>query len=115
MARKTLIRQLIGKWGIMSVEMQQAYTTDMSVIDEDGTVRYVDSPQTVEEQTNRDIVENANTVEFDETVVEEKPTPEPAPEPVPEAPKPKRASAKAKKESEPAPEYSEEIDGPEWG
>lgn len=115
MAKKTMIRQLIGKWGIMSVEMQQAYTTDMSVIDEDGTVRYVDSPQTVEEQTKQDIVENANTVEFDETVVEAEPAPEPVPEPVPEAPKPKKTSAKAKKEPEPVPEYSEEIDGPEWG
>lgn len=28
MAKKTMLRQLISKWGVMSVEMQQAYTAD---------------------------------------------------------------------------------------
>lgn len=37
MAIKTMLRQLISKWGIMSVEMQTAYTSDMHVINEDGT------------------------------------------------------------------------------
>lgn len=31
MALKTMYRQLIGKYGIMSIEMQQAYTEDMTV------------------------------------------------------------------------------------
>ena len=42
MAIKTMIRQLISKWGIMSTEMQQAYETDQAVIHEDGTRDYVD-------------------------------------------------------------------------
>lgn len=42
MAIKTMIRQLISKWGIMSVEMQQAYEADMAVIHEDGSKDYVD-------------------------------------------------------------------------
>lgn len=31
MAKKTLLRQLISKWGIMSTEMQQAFTNDTAV------------------------------------------------------------------------------------
>lgn len=71
MAKKTMIRKLIGKWGIMSVEMQQAYEKDMAVIDADGTARYVDNePVDVEVQVQQDIAENANTIDF---VVEETP------------------------------------------
>lgn len=73
MAKKTLIRQLIGKWGPMSVEMQQAYEKDMSVIDEDGTARYVDNTVDVEMQVAEDIEANANTVDFEEAEVVENP------------------------------------------
>lgn len=44
MACKTMIRQLISKWGIMSVEMQKAFDADMGVLDKDGNVNYVDTP-----------------------------------------------------------------------
>lgn len=43
MAFKTMLRQLISKWGIMSIEMQQAYEGDMAYIKEDGTKEYVDN------------------------------------------------------------------------
>lgn len=43
MAFKTLLRQLISKWGIMSIEMQTAYESDMAVINEDGSKDYVDN------------------------------------------------------------------------
>ena len=43
MAFKTMLRQLISKWGIMSIEMQNAVEKDMGVINEDGTVDYVDN------------------------------------------------------------------------
>lgn len=43
MAYKTMLRQLISKWGIMSIEMQQAMDSDMGTIHEDGTVDYVDN------------------------------------------------------------------------
>ena len=45
MAYKTMLRQLISKWGIMSIEMQEAYTKDMSVVKEDGTYDYVDTQE----------------------------------------------------------------------
>lgn len=43
MAYKTMLRQLISKWGIMSTEMQNAYENDMAVINEDGSKEYVDN------------------------------------------------------------------------
>lgn len=44
MAYKTMLRQLISKWGIMSIEMQQAFEGDMSLVNDDGSFNYVDSP-----------------------------------------------------------------------
>ena len=43
MAYKTMLRQLISKWGIMSIEMQTAMDKDMAAINEDGSVDYVDN------------------------------------------------------------------------
>jgi recombination protein RecT len=43
MAYKTMLRQLISKWGIMSIEMQTALEKDMATIKEDGKVEYVDN------------------------------------------------------------------------
>ena len=43
MAKKTLLRQLISKWGIMSVDMERAYVGDQAVIREDGTPDYIDN------------------------------------------------------------------------
>lgn len=45
MACKTLLRQLLSKWGIMSIEMQNAFKNDMAVLHEDGA-DYVDAPET---------------------------------------------------------------------
>lgn len=43
MAYKTMLRQLISKWGIMSIEMQNAIDSDMAVLKEDGTKDYIDN------------------------------------------------------------------------
>lgn len=43
MACKTMLRQLISKWGIMSIDLQRAFESDMSMIAEDGSPEYVDS------------------------------------------------------------------------
>lgn len=45
MAFKTLLRQLISKWGIMSIELQNAFEKDMGVIQEDGSVEFLDNPE----------------------------------------------------------------------
>lgn len=52
MAYKTMLRQLISKWGVMSVEMQEAYSKDMATINEDGKVDYIDNtPDTIDTPT----------------------------------------------------------------
>ena len=51
MAYKTMLRQLISKWGIMSIDLQTAIDSDMAVIREDGTKDYVElEPVDVEAQ-----------------------------------------------------------------
>lgn len=53
MAFKTMLRQLISKWGIMSIEMQNAVESDMAVINEDGSKSYVDNvPDAIETETH---------------------------------------------------------------
>lgn len=42
MAHKTMLRQLISKWGTMSIDLQNAIDKDMAVIHEDGKTEYVD-------------------------------------------------------------------------
>lgn len=48
MAYKTMLRQLISKWGPMSVEMQEAFDADMAVIREDGLKDYVEHDGTAD-------------------------------------------------------------------
>jgi len=60
MAMKTMLRQLIGKWGIMSIEMITAMDSDMGIIRQDGTVDYVET-------------EDANVVYEQETEPAEEP------------------------------------------
>ena len=43
MAYKTMLRQLISKYGPMSAEMEKAYVGDQSVVDENGDPMYVDN------------------------------------------------------------------------
>ena len=62
MAYKTMLRQLISKWGIMSVDMQKAMESDMAEIKEDGTYEYVDNEyditEPIQEESQPNIVEN---------------------------------------------------------
>ena len=46
MALKTMLRQLISKWGIMSIDLQNAIDKDMAVIHGDGKTDYVDAVKT---------------------------------------------------------------------
>ncbi len=43
MAHKTMLRQLISKWGTMSIDLQKAIDKDMAVIQEDGSADYVEN------------------------------------------------------------------------
>ena len=80
MAYKTMLRQLISKWGIMSIDMVSALDADMAVINEDGTKNYVDN--------------EADIIDIPEEDVKE------VPEEKEEAPK-KEAATNDKKEAEP--------------
>jgi recombination protein RecT len=60
MAFKTILRRLISKYGVMSIEMQDAYTKDMAVLHENGDYEYVDNPQE-EEKTTIDVKEEKPT------------------------------------------------------
>ena len=51
MAYKTMLRQLISKWGIMSIDMQKAMDGDMGAINDDGSVDYVDNVDEASEET----------------------------------------------------------------
>lgn len=57
MAYKTMLRQLISKWGVMSVDLQKAYEADEALIKEDGTAEYID----IEEAPATAPVQPANT------------------------------------------------------
>ena len=45
MAIKTMLRQLISKWGIMSIEMQEVYKKDMAVLSEDSEPEFIDGTE----------------------------------------------------------------------
>jgi len=63
MAKKTMLRQLISKWGVMSIELEKAYLSDNASIREDGTPDFFDAPNydAIKDDTNKEIEENANT------------------------------------------------------
>lgn len=51
MALKTMLRQIISKWGIMSIELQAAFERDESLLNEDGSFEYVDNAADAPEET----------------------------------------------------------------
>ena len=65
MAFKTMLRQLISKWGIMSIEMASAMDSDMAVINEDGTKDYVENETDVIDITEvaSEVVQEPDQVE----------------------------------------------------
>lgn len=44
MAKKTLLRQLISRWGIMSIEMQRGYVNDSGFVQVEGNGEFVSVP-----------------------------------------------------------------------
>lgn len=76
MAYKTMLRQLISKWGIMSLEMVNAMDGDMSVINADGSRDYV--------ETDSEYVVAEQQTEAPEEVIDAEPVPAPAADPAPE-------------------------------
>ena len=62
MATKTILKQLISKWGMLSVEMTTAIETDQAVIGENGEKYYIDNvpdepTPAIDVETDVDVVE----------------------------------------------------------
>ncbi len=53
MAKKTVLKHLISKFGILSIDLQTAIVNDQAIIDEDGQSEYIDNP------TENEVVEPA--------------------------------------------------------
>lgn len=68
MAYKTMLRQLISKWGIMSIDMQAAFDGDMAVINEDGTKEYVENDDSVIDMEQQQEVSQQMQSEISETI-----------------------------------------------
>ena len=69
MAKKTMLRQIISKWGIMSTEMNEAFTSDNAVIGEGQIPEYIDN----QEQRIEKVVENVEIetpIDRDEPIID---------------------------------------------
>lgn len=66
MAYKTMLRQLISKWGIMSIDMASAMDSDMAVINADGTRTYVETEEVETESVQQPVID-AEVTEMDNT------------------------------------------------
>ncbi len=63
MAYKTMLRQILSKWGNLNFEMQQALESDMAIIEDDGSKTYIDNivvdqDETEEKQEMNNIIQN---------------------------------------------------------
>ena len=71
MAYKTMLRQIISKWGSMSIDMQTALDSDMAVINEDGTKEYVEIDEGMIVEGSAEEMESANAGEGEEVAKEQ--------------------------------------------
>jgi recombination protein RecT len=68
MAKKTVLKSTLSKWGILSIEMQTAVKIDQSVINDDQgeSVTYVDHEEIVinpEIERLRQLIESSETID----------------------------------------------------
>lgn len=70
MALKTITRQLISRFGIMSVDMQTAYVSDQAVLDENLNPQYVDNVPDEPEKAV-DVMADVVDVQAEEVTVNE--------------------------------------------
>ncbi|MDU2828808.1 MAG: recombinase RecT, partial [Clostridium perfringens] len=64
MAKKTVLRNLLSKWGILSIEMQKAYTADEGLINKE----FMDDVENVQANIDDIQEENDGVVDVDYTV-----------------------------------------------
>ncbi|WBV60279.1 recombinase RecT [Chryseobacterium camelliae] len=72
MAKKTVLKNMISKWGIMSIEMQTAHLADQSIQQEEGQYDYADNSNVIdveaenineEEKRVKLFIDKAETIE----------------------------------------------------
>ena len=91
MALKTVIKRLLSKWGILSIDMQRAIADDQQVFDDNGDGSYSDNRPDPDEATdpfeqNENVVESsANDIKQEPEQIEQKTQPE---QPIPATPQP---------------------------
>ena len=66
MAYKTMLRQLISKWGIMSIDMMKAFDGDMAVMDGESP-NYVDNQSDEFPETKEEVKVEATEAQAEET------------------------------------------------
>ena len=66
MACKTMLRQLISKWGIMSIDLQKALASDEAALNTDGTTNYIDTTTGDPEPPQQPVVDAATGEAVDE-------------------------------------------------
>lgn len=69
MAQKTVLKQLLSKWGVMSIELQEAVKSDQAVIHDKDNLEYVDNEP--EEQTSN-VADTLDEISEEETEAMEK-------------------------------------------
>ena len=70
MACKTMLRQLISKWGLMSIEMQKAFDADGGIIGDNGEITFAEQQQT----------EEPEPIQQPDNIVDVEPVQDPEPE-----------------------------------
>ena len=96
MAYKTMLRQLISKWGIMSIELQNAFEQDSVIEQYDDNLLGTDVPELAPVTDNGQLTPVEEPIEAE--VAEAAPPVEAEPAPEPEEPKPRRRSAAPKQQ-----------------
>ena len=71
MALKTVIKQLISKWGIMSVQMQTMVQADQAVVRENGNYDYVENQEEEPEKVTTNVTNTIPDVDDDGVVKED--------------------------------------------
>lgn len=67
MAKKTVIKLLLSKWGVLSIDMQKAIELDQQVFTRDGNGEYQDNPDHVD----KEVVDVFEGQEHGEVVIEQ--------------------------------------------
>lgn len=72
MALKTVLKQLISKWGIMSVQLQTMVQADQAVVRDGGQYDYIENQEEPAEPITTNVTNTIPDVDDDGVVVEEK-------------------------------------------